>query len=79
MNVKRSERTKAVSDWVDNWFEKNRGDLDVGETRLGIDIIPDEVEKALYSKVLLIAMSLAEGAELRVAGQRISVSFESDT
>ena len=72
------ERVNKVSKWVDDWFEANRGEIDVGQTKLGIDILPDEVEKALYSIVILIAMSLAEESELRLAGQRVRLSFEAD-
>ena len=52
---------KKIDDFVDKWFEENKDMIDIGEIeicgRYKIDIIPDEVEKRIYQKVLKILIA----------------------
>tara|TARA_B100000497_G_scaffold122954_1_gene154807 strand:+ start:1147 stop:1473 length:327 start_codon:yes stop_codon:yes gene_type:complete len=65
---KQIERTReAEKDWalkidefVENWFEENKDDVDIGVIHVGpftIDIFPDFLEKYIYKKFLKIAYS----------------------
>ena len=65
---KQIERTReAEKDWalkidefVENWFEENKDDVDIGVIHIGpftIDIFPDFLEKYIYKKFLKIAYS----------------------
>ncbi len=65
---KQIERTQeAEKDWalkidefVENWFEENKDDVDIGVIHIGpftIDIFPDFLEKYIYKKFLKIAYS----------------------
>lgn len=63
--IKRLEQAnnmdKKIDDFVDKWFEENKDMVDIGEIeicgRYKIDIIPDELEKAIYKKVLKILIA----------------------
>lgn len=52
---------KKIDDFVDKWFEENKDMIDIGEIeicgRYKIDIIPDEIEKRIYQKVLKILIA----------------------
>lgn len=47
-----------IDKFVDDWFEKNKDTVDIGEVticgRYKVDLIPDEMEKRIYSKMLKI-------------------------
>lgn len=47
-----------IDRFVDEWFEKNKDSVDIGEVticgRYKVDLIPDEMEKRIYSKMLKI-------------------------
>ena len=51
---------------VDNWFEKHKEDVDIGRIsvfqvfgqKYEIDILPDEMEKAIYKKCIKIMLSM---------------------
>lgn len=49
-----------IDEFVENWFEENKGDVDIGVIHIGpftIDIFPDFLEKYIYKKFLKIAYS----------------------
>ena len=59
------EWSKNIDDFVDQWFEENEEDIDIGviDFRLfKIDIFPDYLEKYLYKKVLKILYSFLQSA-----------------
>ena len=45
-----------IDKFVDDWYEKNKDSVDIGEVticgRYKVDLIPDEMEKRIYSKML---------------------------
>ena len=47
-----------IDKFVEEWFEKNKDTVDIGEVticgRYKVDLIPDEMEKRIYSKMLKI-------------------------
>jgi len=47
-----------IDKFVEDWFEKNKDTVDIGEVticgRYKVDLIPDEMEKRIYSKMLKI-------------------------
>ncbi len=55
-----------IDKFVDNWFEKNKDTVDIGRIsvfeimgqKFEIDVLPDEMEKAIYKKCFKIAFSL---------------------
>ncbi len=50
-----------IDEFVENWYESNKDLVDIGEVticgRYKVDLIPDEMEKRLYSKMLKIVYS----------------------
>lgn len=49
-----------IDEYVENWFEENKDDVDIGVIHIGpfkIDIFPDFLEKYIYKKILKIAYS----------------------
>lgn len=61
--IEKMENTHLnISDRIDNfidlWYEENKDLVDIGEVTIGgrfkVDLIPDELEKRLYSKMLKI-------------------------
>lgn len=60
--IKYLESSQHINDridkFVEEWFEKNKDTVDIGEVticgRYKVDLIPDEMEKRIYSKVLKI-------------------------
>lgn len=66
-----SEKTKSwseiVDEKVDNWFEKFRDEVDIGRVttfeflgkKYEIDVLPDNMEKAIYKKCIKIIMAMA--------------------
>ena len=55
--------TNYISDFVDDWYEKHK-EIDIGVINIpmigDIDILPDNIEKHIYKKTLLIVSSLIE-------------------
>ena len=57
---------KKIDNYVDTWFEKNKDHVDIGRIsvfefmgqKCEIDVLPDEMEKAIYKKCLKIAVSM---------------------
>jgi len=53
---------KAIDAYVDKWFEENKSAVDIGEIEimgnLKVDLLPDELEKHIYKKVIKIMFSL---------------------
>tara|TARA_Y100000748_G_C15501688_1_gene490392 strand:+ start:338 stop:661 length:324 start_codon:yes stop_codon:yes gene_type:complete len=45
-----------IDKFVDKWYENNKDSIDIGEVTIcgqyKIDLIPDEMEKRMYSKML---------------------------
>ena len=49
-----------IDNFVENWYEKNQENIDIGVIKLGffkIDIFPDYLEKYIYKKVIKILYS----------------------
>ena len=65
------EKTKAdavsrIDNFVDEWYNDNKDMVDIGEVQIcgkyKVDLIPDELEKRLYAKMLKIVYAfLARG------------------
>lgn len=54
-----------IDDFVDEWYEKNKDDIDIGVINLKffkIDLFPDNIEKHIYKKVLKILFSFLKTA-----------------
>ena len=54
------EWSTKIDEFVENWFEENKDDVDIGIINIGpfrIDIFPDFLEKYIYKKILIIAYS----------------------
>ena len=57
---------EIVDKKVDNWFQKHKDDVDIGRIsvfqvfgqKYEIDILPDEMEKAIYKKCIKIMLSM---------------------
>ena len=51
-----------IDKFVEDWFEKNKDTVDIGEVticgRYKVDLIPDELKKRIYSKMLKIVYAL---------------------
>ena len=50
-----------VDEFIDNWYEKNKEQVDIGKTKLGpftIDLMPDDLEKNLYKKTFKIMFTM---------------------
>tara|TARA_Y100000992_G_scaffold298775_1_gene264500 strand:- start:746 stop:1033 length:288 start_codon:yes stop_codon:yes gene_type:complete len=66
----KSQQEKNWSDYVDNkvdnWFEKNKDEVDIGRisvfefmgNKCEIDVLPDVMEKAIYKKCIKIILSM---------------------
>tara|TARA_Y100000816_G_scaffold286993_1_gene268987 strand:+ start:1621 stop:1908 length:288 start_codon:yes stop_codon:yes gene_type:complete len=66
----KSQQEKNWSDYVDNkvdnWFEKNKDEVDIGRisvfefmgNKCEIDVLPDVMEKAIYKKCIKIMLSM---------------------
>lgn len=48
----------AIDEFVEKWYEENKDLVDIGEVQIcgsyKVDLIPDEIEKRIYSKMLKI-------------------------
>ena len=66
--LKKREKTwdQIVDTKVDAWFEKHKDKVDIGKIsvfklfgqKYEIDILPDEMEKAIYKKCIKIMLSM---------------------
>lgn len=59
--LKNKKLVDKVDDFVDNWFEENKDDVDIGNIKVGpfqVDLLPDEMEKHIYKKVLKIFVTM---------------------
>lgn len=60
-NLANITTSEYIDKYVDNWFEKNKDDVDIGEVTIAgsikVDLLPDELEKRIYKKILKIALS----------------------
>jgi hypothetical protein len=57
----KNDYSKFVDNYVENWFEKNKQEVDIGKINIGtfeIDILPDYIEKYMYKKMLRILFSI---------------------
>ena len=53
--------SEYIDNYIDNWFEKNKEDVDIGEIKIAgfkVDLLPDKVEKHIYKKILKILLTL---------------------
>ena len=58
---KKNNYSNFVDNYVEDWFEKNKEDVDIGKINIGmfeIDILPDYIEKYIYKKILRILFSI---------------------
>lgn len=68
---KAAERTWAdnVDEFVEEWYENNKDDVDIGQIKIAgrwkVDLIPDELEKRIYKKVLKIVISMIENIKFK--------------
>ena len=65
-NQQNNDWKDNVDKYIDTWFENNKDDVDIGKLAafkifgqpIEIDVLPDELEKAIYKKFLKIIISL---------------------
>ena len=57
----KSSASARIDKFVDEWYENNKDLVDIGEVQIcgsyKVDLIPDEMEKRLYAKMLKIVYS----------------------
>ena len=59
--LKNKKLVDRIDDFVDNWFEANKDDVDIGNIKIGpfqVDLLPDEMEKHIYKKSLKIFVTM---------------------
>jgi hypothetical protein len=59
--LKNKKIIDKIDDFVDNWFEENKDDVDIGNIKVGpfqVDLLPDEMEKHIYKKSLKIFVTM---------------------
>lgn len=60
--VKEKTMGDYIDNYVDEWFEKNKKDVDIGVIDIGgickVDLLPDSIEKHIYKKTFKILVSL---------------------
>ena len=77
-----TEIHKKVNTYVDNWYNANRDEIDIGRIDLPlvgeVDVFPDKREKALYRKIFMLALTNLLEMEIQIAGvpMRLSVIQE---
>ena len=65
-DTKKNDRTWAdhVDEFVEEWYENNKDDVDIGQIKIAgrwkVDLIPDELEKRIYKKILKIVIIIIE-------------------
>ena len=62
----KNNASERIEQFVERWYEENKDLVDLGEIeicgRYKVDLIPDEMEKRIYSKMLKIVYAfLARG------------------
>ena len=65
-NYQNNEWKEIIDKYIDKWFDNNKDDVDIGKITafkifgrsIEIDVLPDELEKAIYKKIFKIAISL---------------------
>ena len=62
----KDELSRNIDEFVEKWYGENRDLVDIGEVEIcgkyKIDLIPDELEKRLYGKMIKIVLAfLARG------------------
>ena len=74
-----SKNKENLKKFVDNWYEKNSNNIDIGIIDLpfggSIDILPDNIEKHLYLKTITILMEMISQFEINFMGQKIIFNF----
>jgi len=61
--LKNTKLIDRVDDFVDDWFEKNKDEVDIGNVKVGpfeVDLLPDEMEKHIYKKSMKILLTMLE-------------------
>jgi hypothetical protein len=62
LKLSRSVFSEKISAFVEDWYEKNEKDVDIGRFSIfgffKFDVIPDKFEKYLYKRILNILYSL---------------------
>ena len=66
MEKSKTDASTRIDAFVETWYEENKDLVDIGEIQIcgsyKVDLIPDEMEKRIYSKMLKIVYSfLARG------------------
>ena len=59
--LKNTKLIDRVDDFVDDWFEKNKDEVDIGNVKVGpfeVDLLPDEMEKHIYKKSMKILLTM---------------------
>lgn len=60
--IKEKTMGDYIDNYVDEWFEKNKKDVDIGVVDIGgickVDLLPDSIEKHIYKKTFKILVSL---------------------
>lgn len=69
MKTKQEERwSDFIDTYIDNWFDKNKSDVNIGVIDVygmfKIDVLPDEMEKYIYKKILKIIVSMMAEVKL---------------
>ena len=63
VNLLESSWNEKIDSFVDNWFEKNKDQVDIGHTNIlgfPVDLLPNHIEKHIYKKTLKILFSLVK-------------------
>ena len=70
---KEAEWSVKIDKHVDEWFEKYKDEVDIGRlsvfefmgSKYEIDLLPDEMEKAIYKKCIKIVLSMLSEFKLK--------------
>ena len=75
-----SKNNTDLKKFVEEWYEKNNDNIDLGVIDLpfggSIDVLPDSIEKHLYVKILSLVMELISESKINFMGQEISIAFK---
>lgn len=63
LNINREEKWSVfIDNYIDTWFDKNKSDVNIGVIDVygmfKIDVLPDDMEKYIYKKILKIIISM---------------------
>ena len=69
---------RVVDKYVDDWYERNRGEVDVGVIDLPfinkqVDLLPDHVEKHIYATMFKAMVGNILDTEVTIAGVRMKM------